>query len=173
MNSKIKTEYIILIIEIIAQTLGIVAVMFSVLSFQAKSDKPLLIMQTGGSFLFCIHYVMIGAYTGLAMNAVGIVRNIVYYNKDKKIFSGKLPPVIFGCMAAVFGAFTWQGWHSLFIIVGIVINSVCMSMRDPQNIRKSILVTSPLVLVYNIFELSIGGILNESLSIISSVIGIL
>ena len=45
-------------------------------------------------------------------------------------------------------------------------------MRDPQNIRKSILVTSPLVLIYNIFEFSIGGIANESLSIVSSLIGI-
>jgi len=159
-------------VEIIAQILGIVAVAFAVLSFQAKSDKHLLIMQTGAAFFFCVHYFMIGAYTGLAMNGVAVVRNVVYYNKDKKIFSGWWPPVFFACIMAMLGVFTWQGWHSLLVIVGLIINTVGMSFKDPQNIRKSILVTSPLVLIYNIFEFSIGGIINESLSIVSSVIGI-
>ena len=158
--------------EIIAQIIGMAAVVFAVLSFQAKNDKGLLVMQTLAAFSFCVHYLMIGAYTGLAMNGVAVVRNIVYYNKNKPIFSGRWPAIFFTAVMAVLGFYTWQGWHSLFVIVGLIINSLCMSMRDPQNIRKSILVTSPLVLIYNIFEFSIGGIANESLSIVSSVIGI-
>jgi len=159
--------------EIIAQIIGIIAVVFAILSFQAKTDRYLLIMQTGAAFLFCIHYGMLGAYTGMAMNSVSVVRNIVYYNKDKKIFSGWLPPVFFASVMALFGIFTWQGWHSLLVIVGLIVNSIGMSLRSPQNIRKSVLISCPLVLVYNVFELSIGGIINESFSIVSAVVGIL
>ena len=38
--------------------------------------------------------------------------------------------------------------------------------------RKSILVTSPLVLIYDVFTLSIGGIVYETVAIVSSIIGI-
>ncbi|MBQ3591957.1 MAG: YgjV family protein, partial [Clostridia bacterium] len=50
--------------------------------------------------------------------------------------------------------------------------TVFMSMRSPQLLRISILFTCSLILVYNIFVFSIGGILNESVSIVSAAIGI-
>lgn len=39
--------------------------------------------------------------------------------------------------------------------------------------RKSILVTSPLVLVYNIFARSVPGVFNETIALVSSIIGII
>ena len=58
------------------------------------------------------------------------------------------------------------------MFLGLVINSVCLAFSDPQNVRKSILVTSPMVIVYNCFAHSYGGIVYETVAIVSSAIGI-
>ena len=67
----------------------------------------------------------------------------------------------------------WDAWYSVFILVGICINTYCMSLADPQTVRKSILVTSPLVLIYDLFARSVGGTVYEAVALCSAVIGIL
>ena len=54
-----------------------------------------------------------------------------------------------------------------------MINTLCLSFTDPQKIRWSILVTSPMVLIYDAFVSSFGGVIYESVVIISSIIGII
>lgn len=157
---------------IVGQLFGLVAVAFAVCSYQMNTNKKILMVQMCSCIFFCIHYWMLGAWSGLMLNAVAVLRNVVYYHRDKKQFAGNFFPILFAAVMALLGVLTWQGWYSLFITVGLTINTVCMSFTDPQNIRKSILVTSPLVLIYNIFVLSIGGSINETLAIVSSVIGI-
>ena len=73
---------------------------------------------------------------------------------------------------ALAGILTWQAWYSVFVFLGLAINSLCLAFSDPQNVRKSILVTSPMVIVYNCFAHSYGGIVYETVAIVSSAIGI-
>ncbi len=158
---------------IIGQAMGFIAVVLGFLSFQMRTQKQLLLVQTATTIAFCIHYYLIGATSGLMMNLLGIARNLAYYHKDKPIFSGKKCPIFFAVVMGVVGLLSWQGYYSIFVVLGLVINTVCLSFTDPQKIRKSILLTSPLVLIYDAFVLSIGGMIYESVVIVSSVIGIL
>ena len=160
-------------IEITGQGFGIAAFIIAFLAYQAKTSKKLLMVQTGAIICFCIHYLLINAMTAFALNMVGVIRNLIFYNRDKKIFSSKLWPYGLAIVMVFLGAMTWEGWYSLLFILGLSVNTVCMSLPTSQGIRKSLLVTCPPVLIYNIFVLSIGGIVNESLSIVSSVIGII
>ena len=54
-----------------------------------------------------------------------------------------------------------------------MINTMYLSVQSPQTIRKSILLTSTMILIYDIFVSSYGGIINEALAITSSIIGII
>ena len=74
------------------------------------------------------------------------------------------------CLA---GVLSWQGAMSLLIIIPLMVNTVFLSLGIPQLLRKSVIFTSSFVLLYNVFVFSIGGILNEAVSIISSIIGII
>ena len=161
------------IIYIIGQILGIVAIAMGFISYQTRTQKGLLLMQFATCAVFCFHYLMIGAFTATAMNSIGVVRNAVYYFREKKGSTNKLLPIIFAVIMAIVGIITWEAWYSVFVFAGLVINTFCLSFRDPQNVRRSILVTSPMVIVYDVFVLSIGGIIYESVAIISSVIGII
>lgn len=158
---------------IIGQAMGFIAVVLGFLSFQMRTQKQLLLVQTATTIAFCIHYYLIGATSGLMMNLLGIARNLAYYHKDKPIFSGKKCPIFFAVVMGAVGLLSWQGYYSIFVVLGLVLNTVCLSFTDPQKIRRSILLTSPLVLIYDAFVLSIGGMIYESVVIVSSVIGIL
>ena len=156
----------------IAQVIGLIAVGFSILCYQMESKKKLLIVQMLSSLCFCLHYFLLNAWSGAVLNAVAILRNLVYYNKDKKFFNSNAWPIILCVVMAGLSLLTWEDWYSLIALTGLIINTLCMSLPNPQDVRKSILVTSPMVLVYNIFVFSIGGVINETLSIISALVGI-
>ncbi len=160
------------IVMIIGQIVGAMAIVFGFLSFQMNSAKKILTMQLVVTVLFSIHYLLIGALSGFALNLVGIVRNIVYYNLNSKNKSSKVIPIFFAAVMAIAGFISWQGFFSLFMIAGLVINSVCMSFSNSKNIKRSILVSSPMVIVYNVAFFSIGGIIYESVVIASSIVGL-
>jgi len=110
------------------------------------------------------------------MNFVGFVRNLVFYYAGK---NGKVSRVLALLFALVMGAMgitasliAKEGWYFVLSVVGLMINSYSMSFSNPNNIRKSILITSPMVLIYDGFVLSFGGMVYEAVVIISSVIGI-
>ena len=158
---------------IIGQALSVIAVIIGFISFQMKTDKQVLTFQTVVTILFTAHYILLGAYDAAVLNAVGIIRNFVYYNKDKKFYSPKIFPALFAVIMVVLGLFSWENWSSVLVITGLAINTVFLSCKNPQYLRKSILVTSPMVLVYNILKFSIGGMIYESVVIVSSIIGII
>ena len=160
-------------IYIIGQFFGVVAVILGFVTFQVRTQKKLLFVQILTTLVFVIHYLLIGATSGMALNAVALIRNLVYSRRDLKFFSGKFWPIAFSVIMGIMGLLSWQAWYSIFVVLGLVINSYCMSFQNPQNIRKSILVTSPLVLVYNVFALSVGGMIYESVAVISALLGII
>ncbi|MBQ8402203.1 MAG: YgjV family protein [Clostridia bacterium] len=157
---------------IIGQILGIMATVIAFVSYQCRGQKQLLLLQTISTACNCMSYMFLGASSGFVLNIVCMVRNVLYY-----IFRSRAGvSTVIGCILAVvmifLGAMSWQGAVSLLIITALSVNTVFMSLRNPQILRISVLFTCSLILIYNIFVFSIGGILNEGISIVSAVIGI-
>ena len=158
---------------IIGQIFGILAIILGFVSYQVKTQRQILFLQTLTAAVFVIHYFLIGATTAMAMNAVNIVRNFAYDVRNRKGWKNPAIPIAFTVLQAVIGIITWQAWYSIFVFCGICINTYCMSLRDPQKVRASIVVTSPMVLTYDAFTTSIGGVVYESVALVSAVIGFL
>lgn len=159
-------------LRMIGHSLGFIALVLGFCSYQAKSQKGLLLWQTANSAVFVLHYFLIGAPSACVLNLVNIIRNLVYYGKGKTGRVAVAYPVIFSLVAVLFGVVTWEGPHSLLVTFGIAINSICVSLNNVQGIRKSILLTSSLVFLYDAFVFSVGGMVYELVAIGSSVIGL-
>lgn len=157
----------------IGQFFGALAVLCGFLSYQTKDAKRLLIFQIATCAVFCAHYLFLGAIPAFWLNAVGTVRNIAYYKKEKLGAWAKILPWVFAVVMAALGIMSWNGWYSIFIVAGLVINTLCLNLKSAQSIRYSILVTSPMVFTYDVFVMAIGGMVYEAVAIISAVIGIL
>ena len=110
---------------LIGQALGIVAVILGFITYQMKSTKALLVVNMITCGVFCAHYLLIGAISGFALNAVAFVRNVVYTNRNKKIFASPLWPFIFAGIMLIAGILTWQDWRSVLAVCALVINTLC------------------------------------------------
>ena len=157
----------------IGQGLGILATLITLLSYQTNRNRRLLALQTAATLSNGLSYLFLQAYSGFALNLLCIVRNLIYYRQKPKTTVNRLSAVLLSLGMILLGLYSWQGPASLLIMSALAINTVFMSFGSPQLLRKSILLTSILILVYNVIVFSLGGIANESVALISSVIGII
>ena len=74
------------------QILGFLAWILLVLSYYRKNTNKILVFQIISTILFCLHYYLLGAYSGLLICALEVVRDASYYftDKDNYIFIGSV-----------------------------------------------------------------------------------
>ena len=157
----------------IGQILSLIAVATGFISFQMKTSRGILSFQILTALLFSAHYILIGAMTAAALNFLAAIKCVFYYIRNKRGSRSLLVPIFFTVLVCITSLLTWDGWYSLFIMTGLLINAVSLSLSNPQTIRKLTLVKSPLCLTYNICVLSSGGSIYEIATFISAIIGIL
>jgi len=158
---------------IIGQVFGILATVLTFLSYQCNRKRSLLIMQTASTASTCLGYLFLGASAGFALNLVCIARNFLFYFAKSGTRIYRLGTAATVAVMTLLGVLSWQGYASLLIITALAINSVYLSFGQPQRLRKSILLTSTMIIIYNVFVFSLGGIANETVAIVSSIIGII
>ena len=167
--------------EIIAQIIGIVAMALNIISFLQKEHKTIIIFQFFGSSLFVINYLMLGAYTGAMMNAIALVRAIIFTNKEKFHADKPIWVGIFSVfyVAAYVLTFTVFGKEATFAnlaieilpVVAMVIQTISFVLPGAKDIRNFAYAVSPLWLTYNAINATIGGVLCETFALISVTIG--
>lgn len=159
--------------EIGIQLLGFVAMAFGIGSFQAKKRVYILLMQSIASLLWVTQFLLLGGFTGAALNFIAVLRGATYMQKGKyKWASGIWMPIIFSVLLIVMGIFTWEGFISLLPTGAMVVSSFALFMTDERKIRYLSLIVSPPWLVYDIITGTIAGTLAEVFSLTSIIIAI-
>ncbi len=159
--------------DIVIQLIGGFGVLASIISFQCKKHNTILIFRTLNEFIFALQYFLLGAYTGMIVNLVGCVRNIIFTRQLSKNKNTTIPIILFSIMFVVFGFAVWQGPKSLLIIVAKVLSTIAYGNRNTTIVRSIIFVTSTSWLIYNYCVFSIAGILCEAFTLLSLIIGII
>lgn len=170
-------------LSIIAQIVGLFAMAFNIFSYQQRTQRKAIAFQLGGSILFAVNYLMLGAVVGGILNAVGIVRALVFLNKEK--FKATRPVWLVGFTAVYLLSylltFTVFGKEptafNLIVeflpVIGMTATTISFRLSDAKAIRRFGLISSPAWLVYNIVSFSVGAIICEVLSLCSILIGML
>lgn len=168
----------------IAQIIGIVAMVVALSSFQQRTQKRIVLFQFVSSILFSIHFFMIGAITGSILNAIGMVRAAIFARRDTRRWAAH--PVWIYIFTAVFLGvyalqFTLLGMSPTFRnflleslpVIGMVATTVAFRLKKASHVRAVSLISSPMWLIYNLFNSSLGGALTEIFTLISIFIGML
>ena len=158
--------------EIIGQAISIVCVILFAVSYQVKEQKHIIIIQTLGTLGWCLAYYFIGETSGFALNIISIIRNISMLFIKPRTRLSYITTAILVVAFGVVSAFFWDGPQTLIIVISLMLNTIFFSFGDPQLLRKSVIGTSSGFLLYNIITMLSGGIISESMSIISSIIGV-
>lgn len=169
--------------ELIAQAIGIVAMVMNCLSYQQKNQRRLLMLQLAGSSLFTFNYFLLGAYAGAMLNLIAMTRALVFLNKEKTkadhiAWTGAF---IVSCVVAyvlVFAAFGKPFEIKNLIVevlpvISMTLSTVSFRYGNAAAVRRFGLICSPLWLIYNIFCFSIGAICTEVLNLVSIILGML
>ena len=135
-----------------------------------------------------------GAYTGMVMDMIGTVRNIVFAYNVKKGRSNKWFIVFFALLTVIIGVttlvLTWSSlvervmwlagspesalvvavFVSIISVIAKLLSTVAYGFKNAHAIRMTNLPTCSGWIIYNFAVLSIAGVINEALSIISIII---
>lgn len=161
------------VMEFIGQIFGLIAVVISFVAYQMPTQKKILFMNMLVTVAILLNYAFLGATTGVILNVVCFIRNIIFMNRDKKFFSYKFYPYLLMVIIGGLSFLTSEGAHSILITIGLIINTFALSLTNPQATRYCMAISCSFIFAYNIFVFSIGGMINEAVAIISSVIGII
>ena len=170
-------------IEIIAQVLSIVGMILNVLSYQAKTQKGILTMQLIGSVFFSASFFMLSAPVGAMMNVLGIARALVYSNRERLHSDKPLWLAVFAMAYIVVYALSFTLFKTepnfknfaleLLPVLAMSVATFRYMIGKAKTVRLFGFINSPLWLAYNIFNVSIGGIITESVALISITVGLL
>ena len=158
---------------LIGQILSIVAVVTGFIALQMKKPRGILFFLIVTSILFTLHYFLIGAMDAVPINGLATIMCVVYSIRDRRGDRTWTIPIIFSILVVLAGALAWEGWQSLFLMAGLGLNAISISLPDPQTTRKLNFIKSPLCLIYNALVFSVGGIIFETAILASSVIGLI
>lgn len=169
-------------LSVITQLLSIGGMLLNCFSFQQKHKRKLIFLQLFGALLFTAHFFLLNAPLGCMMNAIGIVRAVVFCRKER--LEGRdrawIPVFTALYLGAYVLAFTLLGTAPTprnFIleflpVAAMILGTVALALPTARGVRRLSLVASPMWLCYNAVNLSVGGTLSEIFSLCSIVIGI-
>ncbi len=111
--------------------------------------------------MFVIQYLLLGAYTGAAMDVIGIIRNITFILLVKYERSTTVGIVIFSLVTIGLGVLSWEGYISLLAIFAKTITTIAYGIKNARTIRMCNIPSSSCWLAYNLISFSLAGVINE------------
>ena len=157
--------------NISAQIVGAVATVLMFATFQFNKRRQILAVQIINAVIWIIHYAMLGAMSGVLINIVCFVRNILFCFRGKnKACSHVLLPITVCAAEIGLTAAVWKGPVDLLAMAGASLQTVSMWSKKPVNIRILSIIASPLWLIYDLQFGSYIGMINETIVIISIIV---
>ena len=159
---------------IIIQIIGVCAMASCAVCFQAKKRGRILVFQILANLFWVVHFLLLKAYTGTLLCALSAIRCGVYYFLEGRqkylVFSAV---GVFCIISTVISILTYEGYLSLLALVGTLLQCVSFAVSKPNTIRVISLCASPFWFTYDILSLSYTGAVNEIISVISMIVGLI
>ena len=165
--------------DMIAQGIGLVAMVFGVLSFQGKSAKTIIIMQFCAGALFAVNYYMLGQYLGAILNVIAVLRALLFLKKDRFHAASNGWLLVFlalyiGAYALTFAVFGVEPSVKNLIlqsmpVIAMIALHLGMQRDSAKSIRRFGLVSSVAWMIFNIAAVAVGAILCEAFALISNI----
>lgn len=166
-------------IYIISQVITILYFAVLSLSYLLKDRNKILIANFAAHIGQTVAMAMLNGYTGAAMSLIMILRDLTLIIQEAKKSKGKdinkkidiLILIITILLIVVLTIFTYNGPLSLLSVVATLITTFALWQKDVKAYKLLGIIASILWLAYNIFIISIMGIILESILLICSIIG--
>lgn len=162
---------------IVSQIFVIINRVLLIVSYQLKNRKNILIVSLLALLANGVVYILLSAWSGLAMVFVAIVRNIIFMLDEKK--NGKSQKitkrdvgilVVLYVISIISAIFTYEGILSMMSVVATMLYTYSVWQKKTKVYKILGIIIESVWIIYNIYICSIMGvILNISLLISASI----
>ena len=145
------------------QLIGFIAWILLALSYYRKDTNHILVFQIISTILFCLHYLLLNAYSGLLICIYEVIRDYSYYktDADNYIFMGSV--VVYSISAYL----TFTSVLDLFPYIASMIDGFFLTKKRIIVVIGAI-VTYTLWLIYDLYAKSYSGAITDGIIIISN-----
>lgn len=146
------------------QAIGIIAWIILVLSYYRENTNKILIFQAIATFLYCIHYYLLGAYSGLFICVFEVIRDLLYYKTDwdDYIFYGSIPVYI------ISGIVSFTTFLDILPIFSSLLDGYTLTKKKKIVVIGAI-ISYTLWVIYDISVMSISCAITDGLVVVSNI----
>ena len=158
------------LIFVLGQAFGVLALICTVVSMQLKKKRPLMLFQTASEAFIVAQYLVKGAITGSFMAIVSFVRDIIFTKYDKKRAPLWILIVLYIIMT-VLTIVSWAGPLSALPYVGSLIYAFTLWYGKTKWIRLGNAVGNSPYLIYTLVTGNYALFVMTLLEVISAIAG--
>ena len=160
--------------QLLVRLLGVTGLILSIIPFQFKEHKNIVLIKMASCLSFSIQYFLIGptAYTGAWMDLISALRNFLFYKFVKKKVSTLPVILIFSTLMLIIGIYTWVGWLTALALIPKLLSTISYGMKNPRTLR---LITMPSCLFWVAYNCIVGNYeaaISDFLTFVSIVVAI-
>ncbi len=146
------------------QAIDIIAWLLIVLSYYRKDTNRILVLQVISTILYCLHYFLLGAYSGLFICAFEVVRDYLYYKTDKDdiIFIISAILYLFGSILSI------KILVDLLPIIASLVDGFTLTKKKKIVVIGAI-TSYTLWVIYDIFVMSYSGAITDGIVVLSNI----
>jgi len=160
-------------LNIIAQILGFISMGLGILVYQFNKHSSIMMIKVICSVIWCVHYALLGLWAGVAINILNVVRDYIYGLREKKNINTPFIPAFF-CVASVVSVlFTWENWWSIVPMVASICSTLAHWQTNTVKLKLGAISSNGLWLVYDIFNGSVSGSVNDAFVLGSIIISLI
>ena len=166
----------------IATIIGWISTIQSLFIFVAKKRETILILKLINDVLNIINFTLLGTYTGALLNLIAVLRESVFYFKDKKKWANSkfwlflfLALMMISPLSVVLDPTRTaaEKWVQLLPAMGSSLAVIGLYMSKEQVLRiLNLFAVTPWV-IYNLFNNNIPALVNSCLGIVSVAWGLI
>ena len=158
--------------NLIIQAIGLVGMIMCLLCFHCRKHKQVLLVKLIADISWMIHYFLLRAFSGCAVNVICCIREIVYlFEKNEKRRYVWL--TFFIGLNWISATLTWKGVHSILPTMVATLGAYSFWQKNVKITRIIGILTGTLMFTYDIFEKSYIGMLSESFTIVSATVALI
>ncbi len=156
-------------LRLIAELAGVSATVISFFIFQQKKREKILIFKAICDVLWILHFLLLQAYSGMALSTIACLRGIVFYRIGTAPGSKKPMPLLFLFLLlnTVGIGLMWSGPWSVCSLISGWIATVAYWQTDPNKFKLLSLAVCATQLTYAVGIGSRASLLNELITLTS------
>jgi hypothetical protein len=166
----------------IATVIGWISTIQSLFIFVAKKRETILILKLINDVLNIINFTLLGTYTGALLNLIAVLRESVFYFKDKKKWANSKFWLILFLLLMMISPLSVvldptrsaaEKWVQILPAMGSSLAVIGLYMSKEQVLRiLNLFAVTPWV-IYNLFNNNIPALVNSCLGIVSVAWGLI